>query len=367
MDDKELFYKIALSTIYGVGSKTAQNLVAYAGGVKEVFSLKKGELAKVPNIGNLLAERIVGRENLLKAEEQLAFVEKHKISATFFTDADFPRRLKECPDFPIILYSTGNMDLHKSRIVSVVGTRNISDYGREICKSVIEQINDFDDQILVVSGLAYGVDINAHRACLKNGIQTVGVLGHGLNTIYPKEHKKEAMQMLDNGGLVSDFANGDKFDRKNFVRRNRIIAGLADITIVVESAEKGGAMITAEIAQSYDRDVFAFPGNINNKYSKGCNRLIKSNIAALCESFSDVAKAMDWSNNINPPKVEQTELFPSLSDEEQRIVNLVTQKKCFIDELASELELPVRKLSPILLSLELKGVLKSLPGNLYTI
>ncbi|MFV0506256.1 MAG: DNA-processing protein DprA [Bacteroidales bacterium] len=367
MNDKDLFYKIALSSVYGVGSKTAQNLVAYSGGVAEVFKLTKKELANIPGVGNCLAERITDKDVFMRAEKQLSFVKEREIKVFFFTDSDFPRRLKECPDFPVILYAFGNMNLHRSRVVSIVGTRMISDYGQAICNSIIGQIRDFDREILVVSGLAYGVDINIHRACINNNIQTVGVLGHGLNTIYPQAHKREATQMLKNGGLLTDFANDSTFDRKNFVRRNRIVAGLADATIIIESAEKGGAMITGEIAQSYDRDVFAFPGNINSKYSKGCHKLIKTNIAALCENFTDVVQAMNWSENTSIPTVVQPELFPSLNEEEHLIIKKLKEKKYPIDKLALETGLPVKKLSPILLSLELKGVIKSLPGNLYSV
>ncbi|MFV0346669.1 MAG: DNA-processing protein DprA [Bacteroidales bacterium] len=366
MNRNDLLYKIALASIYGVGSKIAQNLVAYAGGVREVFELNKKELANIPGVGTVIANRISDKKHLSEAEKQLFFVEKYKISSLFFTDADFPYRLKQCPDFPVILYGKGNMDLHKKRIVSIVGTRMITEYGKNICKSIIEQIRSFDEDILVVSGLAYGVDINIHRACLKHNLQTVGVLGHGLNTIYPKTHRREAEQMLQNGGLVTDFTNSDTFDRKNFVRRNRIIAGLADATIVVESAESGGAMISAEIAQSYDRDVFAFPGDVSNKFSKGCHKLIKTNVAALCENFADVVAAMCWDEDAKQ-KLVQTELFPNLSQEEDAIIIKLRNKKYFIDELAADMEMPVSKLSPLLLSLELKGLIKSLPGNLYAI
>ncbi|MGM0620220.1 MAG: DNA-processing protein DprA, partial [Bacteroidota bacterium] len=244
----EYLYRIALSLIPGVGSVLARNLVAYAGSVEDVFSQSFQALKKIPGIGEVNARRIKNKEIFEHAEKELKFIEKYKIDILFYTDKNFPRRLKNCVDAPVILYSKGNMNLDMQRVVSIVGTRNATDYGKDACEKLITAFSERNYPILVVSGLAYGIDIQAHKMALKYGIPTVGVVAHGLDKIYPSLHADTARKMLESGGLVADFPSGTKIDPANFIRRNRIIAGLADATIVVESAEKGGALITADIA-----------------------------------------------------------------------------------------------------------------------
>ncbi|HDR51848.1 MAG TPA: DNA-protecting protein DprA, partial [Mariniphaga anaerophila] len=281
MARNELFYKIAISMVPGIGGVLARNLVAYSGSAEQVFSESFKSLVKIPGIGEVNAKRIKSDGVFQKAEKELEFIQKYKIDVRFYTDKNYPRRLKPCPDAPIVLYSKGNMNLDEQRIVSIVGTRNATDYGKTICEQLVQGFAERNHPVLVVSGLAYGIDIHAHKMALKYNVPTVGVVGHGLDKIYPSLHADTARKMLQSGGLVSDFPSGTKIDPPNFIRRNRIIAGLADATIVVESAEKGGALITADIASSYNRDVFAFPGRVDETYSRGCNRLIRLSGASL--------------------------------------------------------------------------------------
>jgi DNA processing protein len=263
------------------------------------------------------------------------------------------------------LYFKGNADLNERRIISVVGTRNATNYGKEICEELIRSFSEKSYQILVISGLAYGIDVHAHKACLKYDVPTVGVFAHGLDVVYPSLHAPIASKMLENGGLISDFISETKIDRQNFLRRNRIIAGMADATIIVESAEKGGALVTADIANSYNRDVFAFPGRSTDVYSRGCNKIIKLNEAVLVESQADIEKAMNWDVKTQSNRVFQTSLFVELTPEEQKLVDLLKGGDRFVDEITIETQLPMSKVSALLLGLEFKGMIVSLPGKMY--
>jgi DNA processing protein len=294
MVHNELFYKIALSMVPGIGGVLARNLVAYTGSAERVFTESFKSLVKIPGIGEVNAKRIKNNGVFEKAEKELEFIQKYKIDVRFYTDKNYPRRLKPCPDAPIILYSKGKMNLDEQRVVSIVGTRNATEYGKTICEQLIQGFAGRNHPVLVVSGLAYGIDIHAHKMALKYNVPTVGVVGHGLDKIYPSLHADTARKMLEGGGLVSDFPSETKIDPPNFIRRNRIIAGLADATIVIESAEKGGALITAEIASSYNRDVFAFPGRVDEPWSRGCNRLIRLNGASLIQGIEDLEYFMGW-------------------------------------------------------------------------
>ena len=255
----QLKYQIALSLIPGIGCINAKTLVSYVGSVEGIFKEKEFRLKKIPGIGEVTAKSIANQNVLSRAEEELNNIEKHQIQTYFYLDEDYPYRLKRCADAPLVLFSRGNVNLNKRQMVAIVGTRNATSYGKECCSNLIEALAERSGYC-VVSGLAYGIDVAAHKACLKFGVPTIGVLGHGLDQVYPKLHKSTAERMLEDGGLVSDFLCDPEFDRKNFVKRNRIIAGLCDATIVVESAEKGGSLVTADIADSYNRDVFVFPG-----------------------------------------------------------------------------------------------------------
>lgn len=362
---EDLLYKIAISLIPGIGSVTARNLIAYVGSVEGIFREKEKNLLKIPGIGEINAQRIVNQDVMDQAKKEVDFIHKNQIRPYFYLDENYPTRLKNCSDAPIILYFKGNANLNESRVISIVGTRNATNYGREVCDELIRNFAEKNYPILVVSGLAYGIDVQAHKSCLKYNVPTVGVLAHGLDTVYPSLHASIAAKMLENGGLLSDFPSETRIDRQNFLRRNRIIAGLADATIIVESAEKGGALVTADIANSYNRDVFAFPGRSTDVYSRGCNKLIKLNEAVLIESQGDIEKAMNWDLKANQGKAVQTSLFVELTSEEQKLVDLLKGGDRFIDEMTIETKLPMSKVSALLLGLEFSGLVSSLPGKMY--
>lgn len=360
----KLSYQIALTLISGIGDVLAKNLISYCGSAEAVFKTPKQTLLKIPGIGRATALAIAESRDLLKrAEQEEVFIEKYKIKPLFFTDAAYPKRLKNCTDAPIMLYYKGNVDLNAIRVVNIVGTRKVTEYGKLVCMQLVEQLKVYHP--VVISGLAYGVDVHAHRECLKQDVPTVAVLGHGLDRIYPAAHRSVAEKMVQNGGLLSDFVSGTNPDRENFPKRNRIIAGLADATIVVEAAETGGAIITAVIANSYNRDVFAIPGRVNDTYSSGCNHLIKTNRAALVSSGADIAYSLGWDIG-DQKKGVQRQLLVELTTEEQVIVDLLqTHSSLAIDELMLRSTMNLSILAGVLLNLELKGVVLSLPGKMY--
>ena len=363
--DEKLIYKIALSMIPGIGGILARNLVAYVGSVEGVFKEPVKSLMKIPGIGEINARRIQQKDIIHQAEKEIEFLEKNQVELLFYTDKQYPRRLKTCVDAPLLIYTKGSMNLDEQRVVSIVGTRNATDYGKQVCNKLIQQFSERKYPILVVSGLAYGIDVQAHKSALRYNLPTVGVIAHGLDKMYPSLHADIANKMLENGGLVTDFPSGTKIDPPNFLRRNRIIAGLADATIIVESAEKGGALVTADIAFSYNRDVFAYPGRSGDTYSKGCNQLIRKNGAALIEGIDDLEYFMGWETNAEE-KVIQSSLFIDLSPVEEKVVELLTKKdELFIDQISAELSLPVSRVSAMLLNLEFKNVLVALPGKMY--
>lgn len=364
-DSDNLLHKIAISLIPGIGSVTVRNLIAYIGSVEGVFQEKEKNLLKIPGIGEVNAQKVTRQNVLERARREVDFILKNRIQTFFYLDENYPTRLKNCSDAPVILYFRGTADLNERRIISVVGTRNATNYGKELCDELIRSFSERNYPLLVVSGLAYGIDVHAHKACLKYDVPTVGVFAHGLDNLYPALHAPIASKMLEKGGLLTDFVSETKIDRQNFLRRNRIIAGLADATIIVESAEKGGALVTADIANSYNRDVFAFPGRSNDPFSKGCNKLIKLNEAVLVESAIDIEKAMNWDVKVQSPRPIQTSLFVELNDDEQKLVDLLKGGDRFIDEITIETQMPMSKVSALLLGLEFKGLLISLPGKMY--
>lgn len=368
--DDLLKYQIGLTFINGIGPILAKNLIAYLGSVERIFFEKKQNLSKIPGIGEVLAGQIASQDVLNKAEQEINFINKNNIQTYFFTDKSYPFRLKECPDSPTLLYFKGNKNLNDVKFIGIVGTRNMTEYGKEICKSIIDDIGKKLPNAVIVSGLAYGVDIYAHKMAIENQISTVGVLGHGLDRIYPTLHRPTAVKMLDNGGLLTEFSSGTNPDRQNFVKRNRIIAGLCDVLIVIESKEKGGALITAELANDYNRDVFAVPGRINDEFSAGCNNLIKDNKAALIETADDMLRFMSWeSSETSVPHEIQTSLFEGLSNDELKIINELRKEinGVNVNELTVKLNIPYSKLSAKLLDMEFKGFVKCLPGGMYRI
>ena len=362
-----LVHKIALSLIPGIGNVTARNLIAYIGSVEGVFHEKEKTLMKIPGVGEVNAQRVAGQNVLERAKREVDFILRNRIQTFFYLDDNYPTRLKNCSDAPIILFFRGKANLNEHRIISIVGTRNATPYGKDLCDELIQSFSQRNYPLLVVSGLAYGIDVQAHKACLKYDVPTVGVFAHGLDTMYPSLHSPVAAKMLEKGGLITDFTSQTKIDRQNFLRRNRIIAGLADATIVVESAEKGGALVTANIANSYNRDVFAFPGRSNDPFSKGCNNLIKRNEAILVESYLDIEKAMNWDTTGSTSRAVQTSLFVELTVEEQKLYDLLKGGDRFIDELTIETQLSMSKVSVLLLGLEFKGLVTSLPGKMYRV
>jgi DNA processing protein len=374
MNDETLKYKIGITLIKGVGNNLAKNLIAYTGSAEGVFKEKQQNLANIPGIGDIVSKQIVSQivsQNVLKrAEQEIEFITKNNILTTYFTDRDYPFRLKECPDAPVLIYSKGKCNLNNGKFVGIVGTRKATETGKENCKKLIGDLKGALSSVIIVSGLAYGIDICAHKASLESGLPTIGVIGHGLDRIYPEMHRPTAIKMLQDGALLTEYLSQTIPDKQNFVQRNRIIAGLCDAIVVVESGIKGGALITAELANDYNRDVFAFPGRVDDEWSKGCHALIKNNKASLIESADDILRFMNWEkqDSRSTPAV-QTALFMDLSDEEQGIVSTLRQNTEGIqfNELAIQLEKPISKISALLLEMEFKGLVKCLPGNVYKI
>lgn len=369
MTEQEIIYTLALTRVPRLNPTSQRILLQELGSATAVFENRKDLKQVFPDASDRLIEAVRHMDGLLgRAEEELRFVTEKRIDCLCFHDTAYPQRLKECPDAPILLFFKGNVSLNQSRIINIVGTRHCTEYGKDICRDFLRDLSDLCPEVLVVSGLAYGIDIQAHRRALEYGLPTVGVLAHGLDQIYPRMHRDTALQMIQQGGLLTEFMSGSNADKVNFVRRNRIVAGISDATIVVESAEKGGALITADIASSYHRDVFAFPGSIHAPYSKGCNRLIRDSKAALLETAQDFMEAMGWPCR----KKKETggksplELFPDLCEEEQHIVDcLHRQGQLQINVLTVATNIPVHKLSVFLFNLEMKGVVKQLSGGMY--
>jgi DNA processing protein len=368
MNDDSLIYKIGISLIPGVGSITAKKLIESIGSIEGVFREKEKNLQKIDGIGSLLAKNIANQNVLKRAENEIRFLKKNRVRAYFYLDSDYPDRLSQCPDAPVIFYFLGNIDLKQSKVLSIVGTRSASKRGKELCQKLIRDLAERDHNPLIVSGLAYGIDICAHKGALDQGLNTIAVLGHGLSTIYPSLHKSNARDITKQGGLLTDFLHDEKPERNNFVKRNRIIAGLSDATIVVESGLTGGALITADLANSYHRDVFAFPGRVTDSYSTGCNRFIKTNKAALIEGINDLEYIMGWEPELKHKQPIQKELFRELSNDESSIVKLLqSDNQLTIDQICTGLKMPVSKVSPLLLDLEFSGIVRSLPGKVYTL
>ena len=366
MSQEILKYKIGLSLLPKIGNVTAKKLIAYTGSIEAVFREKRRNLKKIPGIGSALAEYIVKQNVLDIAESEINLMERNQVEAKFYLDREYPERLRHCNDAPVILYQKGDCDLNKNKVLSFVGTRNATPYGKQMCEKLIGDLRSRGHEVLIVSGLAYGIDICSHRGAMKNELETVAVLGHGLGNLYPASHKSTAMAITQKGCLISEFRFWEKPEPAFFVKRNRIVAGMADATIVIESGLKGGALITADIASSYNRDVFAVPGNVSNIYSEGCNRLIKSNKAALLESVEDLEYLLGWDIKDVKQESRQMQLFTNLSDEEQLIMEQLKKNGDMpFDHIYLESNLPVSKVSALLLNLELLGIVKSLPGKVY--
>ncbi|MEY4604885.1 MAG: DNA-protecting protein DprA [Bacteroidota bacterium] len=354
----ELHYKVGLSFLFGIGPKKATQLVSKLGSPEAVFMEKIRVLRAATGIRNSVLANLKRQEALDKASEQLEFVSKNNINVHFFLDANYPRRLKQCEDAPIVLYSMGNFEINPKRTLAIVGTRNISDYGRMLCGELVESLGG--QGVQVISGLAYGIDIFAHRACVNSSIQTIGVMGHGLDRIYPHTHRKTAVQMLENGGLITEFVSGTNPDRENFPMRNRIVAGMADAVVVVESRKKGGSLITAELANDYSKDVFAYPGSIGLKNSEGCHYLIAEDKAHLITSGRDLLQKMGWEQKTKTQTMIPVELTPL---EIQICTYLESNGMRHPDEISMSTGIPISELQGLLLHLELKGIVRNVPGR----
>ena len=362
MESRKL-YEIALTFVQGIGDVTGKKLVAYCGGAEAVFCETKKALAKIPNITENVVKSIMSKDVMARAEAELLFVEKNGITPLFYLDTQYPKRLQHCHDSPMLLYYKGEANLNTEKVVGVVGTRNISEYGKYITENIIGELAA--DNVLIVSGLAYGVDAAAHRAALKYDLATVGVLGHGMQTIYPAENRKLSQKMLEKGGVLTEFISGTKPDRENFPQRNRIVAGMVDCLIVIESALKGGAMITADIANSYDREVFAVPGRVGDIYSEGCNCLIRTNKANLVTSANDIRYVMRWDVDTKVVS-KQMRLFRDFSEDEKKVMDAFGNNNIVhLDDIIVGSELSPSKIASVLLSLEFDGVLTALPGKRY--
>jgi len=361
-----LKHKIALGLIPRIGDINARKLVSHFGSVEAIFKEPYRSLINIPGIGTELAKYISDRSYLESAEKEAEYICNNNIRAYFYLDDDYPFRLRQCDDSPVVFFLKGTCDLNAAKILSVVGTRNATNRGRETCERIIGGLAEGHPDLIIISGLAYGIDITSHKAALENNLQTIGVLAHGFKTIYPAIHTSVAKRITEQGGaLVTDFISDALPERNNFIKRNRIIAGLSDATLVVESGIKGGALITADIANSYNRDVFAVPGRPGDQWSAGCNNLIRSNKAALTECSEDIEYFLNWKPEESKAPIQRT-LFAELDESEKQIYELLMkQGELNIDSICRTLELPVHKLSSMLLQMEFKGLLKCYPGNVY--
>ena len=367
MNMKETFYRLVLTQLPGIGLMGAHNLIRAAGNATTLFERKKELKNLVPGISQRIIRAFDSPEVFRICEAEMNFADKNRIACLTAEDENFPSRLRECDDAPLVLFYRGTADLNKPHIISVVGTRNATEYGKLLCHTFIEELRDLLPDAIIVSGLAYGIDINAHRAALEYGLESIGVLAHGLDRIYPAVHRKTAIEMTECGGLLTEYMSGTNPDKANFVRRNRIVAGISDATIVVESAARGGSLITAGIAESYHRECFAFPGRIDDIYSKGCNNLIYENRAVLLQKAEDLIKAMGWDAKTAKPQAIQRQLFPDVSPEEEQIIAILGRypEGQQINALVVDSNIPITRMTGILFELEMKGIVRMQAGGVY--
>ena len=360
---------IALTQVPGIGRVWAKRLVSGIGSAADVFRLRAELPERLPGVNPRIADLLDSPQAFARAEQEVAFMEKNRIRCLTLADEEYPSRLRDCDDAPIVLFYKGAARFNVPRVLNMVGTRHATDYGKELCATFLRDLKALCPDVLVVSGLAYGIDIHAHRASLVNHLPTVGVLAHGLDRIYPSVHRQTAVDMLEQGGLLTEFLTETNPDKHNFIARNRIVAGLADATIVIESAAKGGSLITADIAGGYHRDCFAFPGRTGDPYSAGCNRLIRDNKASLLLSADDFVQAMNWSPSAKPAVAEPLQrnlFFPDLSAEEQDILRILSERgDQQINALIVATNISVHRMNALLFELEMKGLIRLLAGGMY--
>ncbi|MGN6340025.1 MAG: DNA-processing protein DprA [Ginsengibacter sp.] len=360
----ELLYQIALTLVPNIGDVRAKALINHFGEASSVFHASKKAFEAIEGLGPKAVDSILQFKDFSRAQEEIEFIKKYKITPLFLTDKKYPQRLSNCYDSPPLLYFKGNADLNCSKIIAIVGTRNHNEYGKNITEKLIEDLANED--VLIVSGLAFGIDSIAHKSALKNNIKTVGVLAHGLDRVYPWQNTTLAKQMISSGGLLTEFKNNTNPDKQNFPGRNRIVAGISDVIVVIESGIKGGSLITAELANGYNKDVFAFPGRAGDTKSEGCNYLIRNNKAILITSAEELLESMGWKKVQKPALKKQRELFIELSPDEKIVVDILqAQEQVHIDELYFKSKLSSSAVAQALLMLEMQGVVFSLPGKIY--
>ncbi|NNM22364.1 MAG: DNA-protecting protein DprA [Flavobacteriaceae bacterium] len=364
LSNNELLHVLALQRVPNLGDSSAKKLIHVVGSAEGVFNERKSNLLRIEGIGSWKLQDLDLKPLLPQVEEELKFIQDQEIAWSYFLDKDYPELLKHCLDGPILFFRKGNIDLVGKRVISIVGTRRLTTAGMQFCEQLVEELKPFNP--VIVSGFAHGADICAQKAAIRNGLQTIGCLAHGLNQIYPREHEKYIGPVVQNGGFITEFWSDDPFERTNFLKRNRIIAGLSEATIVIESAAKGGSLVTADIANSYNREVFAVPGRPSNKQSRGCNDLIKNHKACLLQSADDLVFQLGWEQENAPLANRQTELFVTLSEEEKTIWKFLESRELEqLDQIALECKLPTFKVASLLLSLEIKGYVRPLPGKLF--
>lgn len=363
MTENELLHLLALLKIDGIGDIMAKKLIGICGSAENIFNTKSGVLANIDGVGAILLKNLKDKKAFNSAEKELKFIQSNSIDVSYFQEQNYPEKLKHCIDGPVLLFTSGKIDFSNRKIISIVGTRQITSYGSEFCKKLIADLAPLHP--IIVSGFAYGVDIVAHQAAMENNLQTIAIVAHGLNQIYPKVHTKYVARMEQNGGFMTEFWSNSSPEKENFVRRNRIVAGMSEATIVIESAEKGGSLITANLANDYNRDVFALPGRNTDKLSQGCNNLIKTQKANLLTSAADIIYILNWDIETKSKSV-QKQLFVSLEDDEQKVFDfLLSNGKEQMDIIALRCDFPIYKISGMLLNMELKGVVRPLPGKMF--
>jgi DNA processing protein len=361
----ELLYQIALTQVPQIGFVQARILVQHLGSASAIFKTAPSTLEKIEGIGEVRARSIRKFSDFESAKKEIAFLEKYQVNPLFMTDADYPQRLLHCYDLPVLLYYKGKKNLNASKIIAIVGTRSNTEYGKHFTEKFIKDLAAH--QVVVASGLAFGIDAVAHKAAMKNNLATIGVLGHGLDQMYPPQHKALAKEMVsEGGGILTEFRSGVKPDKHNFPGRNRIVAGISDATIVIETGVKGGSLITADLANSYHRDVFALPGRVSDQKSMGCNQLIQSNKAILLTDAQQFIQVMGWEEKENIQRLQQRTLFIELSGDEKRVIEILHEKEVMhIDELNARTGLSNSAIAAAILNLELQNVIACLPGRLY--
>ncbi len=365
LNKKELHYTLALQNVSNIGDITAKKLIQHCGSPEAVFKEKQSNLLKIDGIGTVVISDLYNKHHFFEAEAELEFINSNQINCLYFLEDDYPEKLKHCIDGPILLFQSGNINLKEQHIISIVGTRKITTQGISFCEELVEKLAPYNP--VIVSGFAYGTDITAQRAAIKHNLQTIGCLAHGLDKIYPKVHKKYVDDIKRHGGFFTDFWSNADFDRKNFLKRNRIVAGLSEATIVIESAEKGGSLVTAEIANSYNREVFAVPGRTSDSQSVGCNNLIKMQRAHLLSNPTDVPYILNWQLNTEAKSV-QKKLFVELEPDEKYVYNVLKDNgKLLLDVIALKANMPTYRVASLLLNMELKGIVRPLPGKQFEI